>query len=80
MIFNIIDSRKRQYRWKKINAIVEATSHDNSCEDSDQQPPTEADVTYEELESVSLQEAVIWAEAFDSAVTLYLYDEGEGTS
>ncbi len=36
VIFNIIDRRKRQYRWKKITAIIEPTYHDNSVEDSDQ--------------------------------------------
>lgn len=80
MIFNIIDNRKRQYRWKTINAIVEATSHDNTCDDADQHPAMTDDVTYEHLENVSLQQAVAWADAFDAAVTLYLYDAGEGTS
>jgi hypothetical protein len=79
MIFNIIDNRKRRYRWKKINAIVEATAHDNSCADSDQQPDGPDDVTYEQVEGVSLQDAVAWADAFDSPVTLYIYDDGEGT-
>jgi len=35
MILNIIDNRKRPYRWKRISAIIEATWHDNSCEDAD---------------------------------------------
>jgi len=80
MIWNIIDRRKRRYRWKCINAIIEAVEHDNSCEDSDQAP--EADVLtvidYDELEAVSIQKAVDWANAKQSAVTLYIYDEGDG--
>jgi hypothetical protein len=31
MIWNIIDNRSRPYCWKRINAIAEATCHDNSC-------------------------------------------------
>ncbi len=38
MIWNIVDNRTRTYRWKTINAIVEAVEHDNSCQDSDQAP------------------------------------------
>jgi hypothetical protein len=80
MIFNIRDHRKRPHRWREVNAIIEATSHDNSCEDSDQQPPSVDDLTYEQLENVSLQEAIAWADAQPSAVTLYLYDKGSGTT
>ena len=80
MIFNIIDRRKRVYRWQKVSAIVEATSHDNACADSDQQPSGPDDFTYEQLEGVSIQDAVAWADAFDSPVTLYLYDDGKGTT
>jgi hypothetical protein len=78
MIFNIVDRRKRVFRWREINAIIEATSHDNSCNDSDQMPPSADDLTYEELKGASLQEAVAWADSQPSAVTLYLYDKGEG--
>lgn len=80
MIHNIIDHRSRPYRWRKINAIIEATSHDNSCADSDQQPPSHDDVIYNQREGISLAEAVKWAMAAPSPVTLYLYDEGAGTS
>ncbi|MFC0590306.1 hypothetical protein ACFFF7_12855 [Novosphingobium aquiterrae] len=80
MIFNIIDRRKHPLRWRKINAIIEATSHDNACEDSDQQEPSSSDLTYEQLENVSLQDAIVWANAEPSAVTLYIYDKGAGTT
>ena len=80
MIFNIIDRRKRPHRWREVNAIIEATSQDNACNDSDQQESSADDVTYDQLENVSLQEAVAWADAEPSAVTLYIYDKGAGTS
>jgi hypothetical protein len=31
MIWNIVDRRKRPYRWKAITAIIEPTYHDNNC-------------------------------------------------
>jgi hypothetical protein len=80
MIYNIIDRRKRPYRWREVNAIIEATSHDNSCEDADKQPAADEDLTYDERENVSLGEAVAWATSEPCAVTLYLYDKGSGTS
>ena len=76
MIFNIIDRRKRRYRWKSIDAILEATSHDNACDDSDEALPTENDIFYDERSSISLSEAVIWAQEIPCPVTLYLYDLG----
>lgn len=78
MIGNIIDRRKRPYRWKKITAIVEHLSHDNSCEDADQYHSEKRFPDYDELAECSLYYATRWAEAFDEPVTLYLYDLGEG--
>ena len=78
MICNIIDSRNRPYRWKKVNAIIEATWHDNSCQDSDLAEAGEDDVVYEQRTGISVSEAVAWATAEASLVTLYLYDEGAG--
>jgi hypothetical protein len=43
MISNIIDRRKRQYRWKQITAIIEPTYHDNSVDDSDETEVPEPD-------------------------------------
>lgn len=82
MIWNIIDRRKRPHRWARINAIIEATWHDNSCDDADTAPPVRAEdeVTYDQLEGVSLQEAVAWASNQSCPVTLYLYDDGAGTT
>lgn len=80
MIWNIIDKRARQYRWKCVNAIIEATSHDNTVRDSDEAPMTPSDVIYDQRESVTLAEAIQWANEQTCPVTLYIYDEGRGTS
>lgn len=77
MICNIVDNRTRRYRWKRINAIIEATSHDNSCADSDQQPQSDTDIVYEERKGVSLNEAITWAMRAKSPVTLYLSDSAQ---
>jgi hypothetical protein len=79
MIANIIDNRERPYRWKVVNAVVEAVENDNACEDADQATePAYASSGYDERRSVSVQAAVEWATAKPEAVTLYLYDDGEG--
>lgn len=78
MICNIIDKRARPYRWREVNAIIEATSHDNACKDADQHPPADNDLTYDERANITLAEAIAWANAEPSAVTLYLYDKGAG--
>jgi hypothetical protein len=76
MITNIIDKRKRQYRFLKINAIVEAAWHDNTVKDADQAPSSEnGGPLYEERELISLGNAITWATAFTEPVTLFLYDE-----
>ena len=82
MIWNVIDRRTRPFRWKNVNAIVEAVEHDNSCADSDQAPDSEVMlvVDYDALEAVSVNEAILWAMSQRCPVTLYLYDEGGGFS
>ena len=82
MIANIIDRRKRPYRWKAVAAIAEAVWHDNSVEDSDQAvpEPAESEVVYDEIEGVSLAEAIDWAQKMPGDVTLYIYDLGQGTN
>ncbi len=80
MIGNIIDRRKRPYRWRAVNAVVEAIEHDNSVPDADQ--AVEADVKtvvdYDQRLSVSVRDAVLWAAEQPCEVTLYLYDLGGG--
>lgn len=79
-ITNIIDSRKHRHRWAKVNAIVEATWHDNQAANADIAPQSAQDVEYDQLEGVSLAEAVIWAQGMPGAITLFIYDDGAGTS
>ncbi len=82
MIWNIVDNRTRKYRWRSVNAIVEAVEHDNSCADSDQAPASDPAtyVIYDALEAVSVNEAVAWGMAQPCPITLYLYDESDGFS
>lgn len=81
MIWNIIDRRERPYRWKVVNAVIEAVEHDNSVEDADQADPFDPRtiVDYDERNGISVNAAVAWASEQKSPVTLYLYDEGKGT-
>jgi hypothetical protein len=79
MITNIIDKRKRRYRFLKINAIIEAARHDNTVIDADQASTHENDgPIYEERKHIPLSEAVTWASAFAEPVTLFLYDGDAG--
>jgi hypothetical protein len=78
MISNIIDQRKRRYRWKQITAIVEPTFHDNSVDDSDQTGREPDSIVYEERAVISVADAIARATAFPYAVTLFLYDLGSG--
>lgn len=80
MIWNIVDRRNRPYRWRQVNAIVEAVEHDNSCQDADQADESDPLLTvdYASLEAVSVNEAVMWANSQPCPVTLYLYDLGRG--
>lgn len=79
MIWNIVDNRKRGYRWKEINTIIEDVAHDNSCRDTDIfDEENENAPDYLSKENISVHEAIAWAEAQTGKVTLYLYDKGSG--
>ena len=80
MIWNIIDRREKRHRWRLINAIVEPTWHDNSCQDSDQAERAMGEIEYDQREGVSVADAVQWANAMPFPVTLFLYDLGGGTN
>jgi hypothetical protein len=77
MILNIVDRRKRPYRWKCINAVVEGTSHDNSKSDGDQDEGLD-NVAYAQRKGISLADALTWANSLPGGNTLFLYDEGRG--
>jgi len=81
MIWNIIDRRKRPHRWKNIDAVIEAIEHDNSCADADQAPEFDVMlvIDHETLKGVSVAESILWADAQECPVTLYLYDAGPET-
>ncbi len=78
MIWNIIDKRKRPYRWQKLNAVIEDTSNDNSVADTDILEADGTGIGYDQKRNVSLHDAVDWAESSTAKVTLYLYDKGDG--
>lgn len=80
MITNIYDQRKRRYRWKLVNAVIEPTWHDNACRDSDQiSSEGWKNVSfYEQRTDISLADAILWASGVGYPVTLFLYDQGEG--
>jgi hypothetical protein len=75
---NIVDRRKRPYRFLKVNAVIEPTRHDNRVKDADQAHGKDAWIGYDEREHVSISAAVEWAVGFPDDVTLYLYDEDSG--
>lgn len=74
LICNIIDKRKKPYRWKSVFAIVEATCHDNSVKDSDQIIASDGYGLCEDRKCISIEKAVEWANGFDCGVTLFIYD------
>ncbi len=79
MITNIIDRRKRFFRWREVNAVIESTWHDNDCKDADQATSDAADqVAYDQRMNISVEDAIKWASAETAEVTLFLYDKGEG--
>ena len=78
-VVNIVDRRKNKYRFQKINAVVEATWHDNSVEDSDQSTkPANDGPSYEEKEHISLEASLAWGASFSTPVTLYIYGPDDG--
>ena len=80
MITNILDRRTHSNVWRNIDAVAEATWHDNAPEGTPDHDQTARDTTHDDVfavrSNVPLSEAVIWAQAFNDEVTLYLYDAG----
>jgi hypothetical protein len=80
MLANIIDRRKKPYIASKINAVIEPSYHDNHVRadlgPSDQHPAYSGDIPYcAERYALSLADAVAWANGYEQAATLFLYDE-----
>ncbi|WP_255245859.1 hypothetical protein [Sphingobium sp. D43FB] len=65
-----------------MNAIIEAIEHDNTVADADQalEAAPEDVIDYDQKEGVTVKEAVDWANQQRCPVTLYLYDDGKGTT
>ena len=76
MIQNIIDRRKRQYRWLTVDVIAEPTWHDNTCADADQAERNDDEPGYAARKNISLSEAVRWVASMPLPMTLYIYDTG----
>ena len=76
MILNIIDRRTHSYRWQKVDAIVEATRHDNVFTEGDQAVESYEQPDFEEWPGISVAEAIARASALPSSLTLYLFDLG----
>jgi hypothetical protein len=75
-IVNVIDRRKRSYRSRNVQAIVEAAWHNNFCKDADQYPrPPDVDGPHYDAKMGSVEEVIAWANSFPQAVVMYLYDE-----
>ena len=77
-IVNIIDRRKRGYRFMKVNAIVEAAWHCNGAMDADQIDGPDQGPAYVHKEHVNLADAITWAGQFPGPVVLFIYDEDGG--
>lgn len=75
-IANIVDRRRRPYRYRRVNAVVEAAWHDNGVVDADESRAGGPD--YAELEHASLADAILWAQGFSGEVTLFIYDQDSG--
>ena len=79
MILNIVDRRKRPYRWKRVDVIVEPTWHDNACQDSDRAEREDTEPGFAARKGISLADAISWATTLPVPVTLYIYDDGSET-
>ena len=77
MIANIVDQRKRRHRWKRVRVIAEAAWHDNSVADADQAESDAVAVDYDEMDGISLAEAIAWAQGLPGDVTLFIYDAAD---
>ncbi len=80
MITNILDRRTHSHLWRNIDAVAEATSHDNAPEGIPGHDHAAPDPLHDDVfavrSNVPLSEAVVWAQALVGEVTLYLYDAG----
>ncbi len=80
MITNILDRRTHSHLWRQVDAVSEATWHDNAPEGTPNHDRATRDSSHDDVfavrSNISLSEAVLWAQALNDEVTLYLYDAG----
>ncbi|MET4682417.1 hypothetical protein [Brevundimonas faecalis] len=83
MITNIHDRRTNLHLWRTIDAVAEATWHDNhnpdvdgSHDNADPSASIASGDIYAVRTAISVADAVTWAHAFADEITLYLYDAG----
>jgi hypothetical protein len=80
-ITNIVDGRRNEFCSIGLQAIIEPSCHDNDQPGAQQFDFDDPKITtgYDEINNVTIAEALEWANTFQFPVTLYLYD-GEDTS
>lgn len=76
MIFNIVDRRKNNKKFKSVWGVVEPTQSDNSCTDADKVVPyNDVDGFIEFSVEMSFSDLLLWAGAYKGINTLYVYDK-----
>jgi hypothetical protein len=73
-ITNIIDRRRRRYRFNAVYAIVEPAWYKNGADADQAERPESDSFTYDERSNISVADAIQWANSFRSQVTLFLCD------
>lgn len=72
---NIIDRRKNTYDVE-VDAVFEPSWHDNSCVNATEFLQQEEDWSIDNMDSTTVEEAIMHCDTWDLPVTVYLYDKG----
>jgi hypothetical protein len=78
-IANIIDKRKKSIYLVEIDAIFEPSAHDateKNLSETTPFPSDDIDFNYHQIYKTTIEKAIKFAEKWECAVTLYLYDYG----
>jgi hypothetical protein len=75
-ITNIVDGRSNKFRSSGLQAIIEPSYYDNDQQGAQQFDVNDPEITtgYDEINDVTIIEALEWANSFKFPVTLFLYD------
>ncbi|WEK40401.1 MAG: hypothetical protein P0Y50_02005 [Candidatus Brevundimonas colombiensis] len=82
MITNILDRRIHIHEWRSVDAVAEATWHDNAPPGTQHHDNADATAsiklgdTMSSRSGISVTDAIAWAQQYPDEVTLYLYDLG----